>query len=71
MTALESLLLEKLQRLPTERLAEVADFVDFLETREQKVNQEDRRLFQAAAQTAEASFATMRDNDEDAAYDRL
>lgn len=71
MTALESLLLEKLQRLPTERLAEVADFVDFLETREQKVNREDRRLVQAAAQTAEASFATMRDNDEDAAYDRL
>lgn len=33
MTALESLLLEKLQRLPAERLAEVVDFVDFLNQR--------------------------------------
>lgn len=71
MTALESLLLSKLQRLPTERLAEVADFVEFLETREQKANQEDRQLVQAAAQTAEASFAAVWENDEDAAYDRL
>lgn len=71
MTAFESLLLAKLQRLPTERLAEVADFVEFLETREQKVSQENRRLVQAAAQTAEASFATVWDNEDDAVYDRL
>lgn len=71
MTALESLLLSKLQRLPTERLAEVADFVEFLETREQKVNREDRRLVQVAAQTADSRFAAVWDNDEDAAYDRL
>lgn len=71
MTALESLLLAKLQRLPTEWLAEVVDFVEFLETREQKLNQEDRRLVQAAAQAAESRFAAVWENDEDAAYDRL
>ncbi len=71
MNALAATLMDKLQRLPLQRLVEVEDFVDFLEAREQKVNQEDRRLVQAAAQTAEASFATVWENDEDAAYDRL
>ena len=71
MNALAATLLDKLQRLPLQRLVEVEDFVDFLQAREQKVNQEDRRLVQAAAQTAEASFATVWENDEDAAYDRL
>jgi len=66
MTALESILIQKLQRLPTQRLAEVEDFVDFLQARE-----EDRRLVQAAAKAAEARFATVWDNDEDAAYDRM
>lgn len=33
MTALESLLLEKLQRLPAERVVEVIDFVEFLTQR--------------------------------------
>lgn len=71
MNALAATLMDKLQRLPTERLAEVADFVEFLETREQQVNWEDRRLVQATTQTAKASFATVWENDEDAAYDRL
>jgi hypothetical protein len=66
MTALESILIQKLQRLPTQRLAEVEDFVDFLQARE-----EDRQLVQAAAKAAEARFATVWDNDEDAAYDRM
>ena len=66
MTALESILIQKLQRLPTQRLAEVEDFVDFLQARE-----EDRQLVQAAAKAAEACFATVWDNDEDAAYDRM
>ena len=71
MNALAATLMDKLQRLPLQRLVEVEDFIDFLEAREQKVNREDRRLVQAAAQTAEASLATVWDNDEDAAYDRL
>jgi hypothetical protein len=66
MTALESILIQKLQRLPAQRLAEVEDFVDFLQARE-----EDRRLVRAAAKAAEARFATVWDNDEDAAYDRM
>jgi len=66
MTALESISIQKLQRLPTQRLAEVEDFVDFLQARE-----EDRQLVQAAAKAAEARFATVWDNDEDAAYDRM
>jgi hypothetical protein len=66
MTALESILIQKLQRLPTQRLAEVEDFVDFLQERE-----EDRQLVQAATKAAEARFATVWDNDEDAAYDRM
>jgi hypothetical protein len=63
MTALESILIQKLQRLPVQRLAEVEDFVDFLQARE-----EDRQLVQAAAK---ARFAAVWDNDEDAAYDRM
>ena len=66
MTALESILIQKLQRLPAQRLAEVEDFVDFLQARE-----ENRQLVQAAAKAAEARFATVWDNDEDAAYDRM
>lgn len=66
MAALESILIQKLQRLPAQRLAEVEDFVDFLQARE-----EDRQLVQAAAKAAEARFATVWDNDEDAAYDRM
>ena len=66
MTALESILIQKLQRLPTQRLAEVEDFVDFLQARE-----EDRQLVQAATKAAEARFAAVWDNDEDAAYDRM
>lgn len=69
MTALAATLIDKLQRLPVQRLVEVEDFVDFLQTRE--LENEDRRLVTAAAQIAEASFAAVWDNDEDAAYDRL
>lgn len=66
MTALESILIQKLRRLPAQRLAEVEDFVDFLQARE-----EDHQLVQGAAKAAEARFAAVWDNDEDAAYDRM
>lgn len=62
MTASEQTLIEKIRQ----RLAEVEDFVDFLHTRE-----DEQRLVHAAAKAAEASFAAVWDNDEDAAYDRL
>lgn len=66
MSATEQGLIEKIKQLPPQRLAEVEDFVDFLRTRE-----DDQRLVQAAAKVAEASFAALWNNDEDAAYDRL
>ena len=66
MSATEQVLIEKIKQLPPQRLAEVEDFVDFLRTRE-----DEQRLTQAAAKVAEASFATVWNNDEDAAYDRL
>ena len=62
----EQVILEKLKTLPPQRLAEVEDFVDFLRSRE-----EDRRLVQAAAKAAEASFGKVWDNADDAEYDRL
>ncbi len=66
MSATEQVLIEKIKQLPPQRLAEVEDFVDFLRTRE-----DEQRLTQAAAKVAEASFATVWNNDEDAAYDRM
>ncbi len=66
MNATEQMLIEKIKQLPLQRLAEVADFVDFLRTRE-----DEQRLTQAAAKMAEASFAAVWNNDADAAYDRL
>lgn len=66
MTAIEPALIEKLKQLPPHKVAEVEDFIDFLRARE-----DDRRLTQATSKTAEASFAKVWDNEEDAAYDRL
>lgn len=66
MNATEQMLIEKIKQLSLQRLAEVADFVDFLRARE-----DEQRLTQAAAKMAEASFAAVWNNDADAAYDRL
>ena len=66
MNTTEHQLIEKILQLPQARLAEVADFVDFLRSREQ-----DRTLTRAAAQTANPSFAAVWDNDADAVYDTL
>ncbi len=56
-------MLEKLQTLPPERLAEVEDFVDFLRQREQE-----KSLQRDYQQAAQARFSQVWDNDEDAAY---
>jgi hypothetical protein len=56
----------KLEHLAPERLAEVEDFIDFLQQRDQ-----DKRLRQDYAQASERSFARVWDNDEDAVYDKL
>jgi len=65
--AAEQTILEKLQHLPPERLAEVEDFVDFLAYRQA----DERGLNQAAGQLATAAFTRVWDNPDDADYDRL
>lgn len=57
---------EKLIRLSPERLAEVEDFIDFLQQRDQ-----DERLRSDYAQASEAAFTSIWDNDDDAVYDKL
>ena len=66
MTATARILIEKIQSLPPERLAEVDDFVDFLRQREQE-----RALSRVAAQVSAPAFAAVWDNSEDEAYDAL
>jgi hypothetical protein len=61
----DAALIRKICSLPLEKLAEVEDFVDFLNQRE------DRQLTQAAAKLAEKAFRTAWNNPADAAYDRL
>ncbi len=59
-------MLEKLERLSPERLAEIEDFIDFLNQRDQ-----DKRLRQDYAQASEEAFSKVWDNDDDAIYDSL
>jgi uncharacterized membrane protein len=59
-------MLEKLEHLSPERLAEIEDFIDFLNQRDQ-----DKRLRQDYAQASEGAFNKVWDNDDDAIYDSL
>ena len=59
-------ILAKLKRLSPSRLAEVADFIDFLQQRDQE-----RQLRQDYAQASEAAFNKVWDNDDDTLYDNL
>jgi hypothetical protein len=63
--AREDNLIRKIRRLPPEKAAEVEDFVDFLDQRD------DRRLTQAAARLSARAFGKVWDNPQDAIYDRL
>ena len=62
----EEELLAKIRRLPSERVAEVEDFVDFLRLRD-----EEQKLTEAASRLSEAAFARVWDHPDDADYDRL
>ncbi len=62
----EQALIEKLRRLPAERIVEVEDFVDFLQSRDDA-----RGLTHAAMKSSEAAFARVWNNEDDAAYDQL
>ena len=57
---------EKLGSLAPDRLAEVEDFIDFLQQRDQ-----DNTLRKTYAQASEEAFNQVWDNDDDAFYDDL
>ena len=59
-------LTEKIQRLSPEQIAEVEDFVDFLQLRSQ-----DRTLARASAEVSVSAFAAIWSNPEDDVYDAL
>lgn len=59
-------LLEKIQALPVERIAEIEDFVEFIAAREQE-----RSLTRAAGAVSAPAFAAIWNNPEDDAYDAL
>ncbi len=66
MAANTQLLIEKIQSLPPERMAEVDDFVDFLRARD-----ETRALTKLAAAASAPAFAAVWDNEDDEAYDAI
>ena len=59
-------LIDKLEALPPERIAEVEDFIDFLKDRDT-----DGQLRRAALHTAEPAFGKVWDNPDDSVYDQL
>lgn len=66
-------LMQKIQNLPPERIAEVDDFVEFLRLRtvQAHIHTQDWALAFHTMQASEASFAAVWDNTEDEAYDAL
>ena len=66
MNASEKILVEKIQQLPAQRLAEVGDFVNSL-----RAKNEEARFVASVTKVSEPCFASAWDNDEDAVYDRM
>jgi len=66
MPAVSKTLIEKIEALPAERIAEIEDFVDFIRLREQK-----RSLTAAAAVASAPAFAAVWSNPEDDVYDAI
>jgi hypothetical protein len=66
MHATTQALIEKIEALPAERIAEVEDFVEFLRLLEQE-----RALTRAATAASEPAFGKVWSNTEDDAYDAL
>jgi hypothetical protein len=59
-------LIEKIEALPAERIAEIEDFVDFIRLREQE-----RALSRAAVAPSAPALAAIWSNPEDDIYDAL
>ncbi|MBI4824107.1 MAG: DUF2281 domain-containing protein [Nitrospirae bacterium] len=57
---------KEIDNLPEDILAEVFDFIQFLESKKEKT-----LLTKASQKLSEASFKKVWDNDEDAVYDSL
>lgn len=66
MPASTQALIDKIQALPAERIAEVEDFVDFIRMREQE-----RALARTAAATSAPASAAIWNNPDDDVYDAL
>ena len=66
MSAVSKTLIEKIEALPAERIAEIEDFVDFIRSREQE-----RSLTAAATAASAPAFAAVWSNPEDDIYDGL
>ena len=57
-----------MRKLPSDKVMEIEDFVDFLYQRE---TESDKNLVYEAAQLSENCFSKIWNNPEDAAYDNL
>ncbi|MEI6329126.1 MAG: hypothetical protein WCP16_07830 [Pseudanabaena sp. ELA645] len=63
----EQRILEKIRKLPFDKIVELENFIDFLYQRPNS----SQDLATTSAKLSEASFAKIWDNPEDAAYDNL
>jgi hypothetical protein len=59
-------LLDKIRALPEDKIAEVADFVEFL-----RLRAEEQQAGAAVTRLSEHAFARVWDNPDDAEYDKL
>jgi hypothetical protein len=59
-------LLDKIRALPEDKIAEVADFVEFL-----RLRAEEQQAAAAVTRLSEQAFAKVWDNPDDAEYDKL
>ena len=64
--SLKETLKSEIDRLPEDILAEILDFIQFLEMKLDK-----NLIARASQEMSQASFARIWDNEEDAAYDNL
>lgn len=62
----EKFIIQKLRALSPDKVAEVADFVDFISQKDRH-----RRLLKSGNKLAEDAFEKVWDNSEDDIYDRL
>lgn len=62
----EAQLLDKIRALPADKVAEVEDFVEFLQQKTEAA-----QLSSAVSRIAEPAFDKIWDNPDDAAYDQL